>query len=153
MSVLVEKGFSPDDFADLHPGGGLFRRARRVDGVMRSGSDLPVVLPETPMPQVLAEISRARLGITCVRTTDGRLAGVVTDGDVRRALATRVDVLMLAASDVMSPRPVTVAPDTLAAEALHLLEARKITALVVVDAGAHPIGVVHLHDLWRTGLA
>lgn len=153
MTVAVEKGFSPDDFADLHPGGGLFRRARRVDALMRREADLPVVGPDTAMRQVIAEITRARMGITCVIDTAGTLVGVVTDGDVRRAVAGHADVLSLTAADVMSQGPVTVAPDTLAAEALHLLEARKITAVVVVDEARRALGVVHLHDLWRTGLA
>lgn len=152
MSVLVEKGFSPDDFADLHPRGTLFRRARRVDGIMRTAADFPAVPPSTPMREVVAEITRGRMGITCVLTAEGGLAGVVTDGDVRRALAGSADVLTLRASDVMSRTPVTVAPHTLAAEALHLLEERKITAVVVIDDGGRAVGIVHLHDLWRTGL-
>ena len=152
MTVLVEKGFSPDDFADLHPRGTLFRRARRVDGIMRTGADLPAVPAATPMRDVIAEITRGRMGITCVVGGDGTLAGVVTDGDVRRALAANTDVLALRADEVMSRAPVTVAPHTLAAEALHLLEGRKITAVVVVNDGGRVAGVVHLHDLWRTGL-
>jgi arabinose-5-phosphate isomerase len=153
MTVLVEKGFSPDAFADLHPGGGLFRRARRVDAIMRRDADLPVVPSASPMREVIAEITRARMGITCVVGPEQALVGVVTDGDVRRAVAAHADVLSLRASDVMSRAPVTVAPHTLAAEALHLLEDRKITAVVVVDDRRHAVGVVHLHDLWRTGLA
>ena len=82
---------------------------------------------------------------------DGRLDGVVTDGDVRRAVAATADVLSLSAAEVMSRTPVTVPPDTLAAAALHLLEQRKITAVVVAEGG-RPIGVVHLHELWKTGL-
>lgn len=152
MAVLVEKGFSPDDFADLHPGGGLFRRARRVDVVMRRGADLPTVGTATGMREVLAEITRARLGITCVVHADGSLAGVLTDGDVRRAVAAHPDVLELTAAAIMTPTPVTVPPHTLAAEALHLLEDRKITAVVVVDDARRPAGIVHLHDLWKTGL-
>ncbi|MBP7776838.1 MAG: KpsF/GutQ family sugar-phosphate isomerase [Acidobacteria bacterium] len=152
MSVLVEKGFSPDNFADLHPRGTLFRRARRVDGIMRSGDGLPSVPPGTPMRDVIAAITRGGMGIACVTAADGTLAGVVTDGDVRRALAADTDVLALRADDTMSRSPVVVAPDVLAAEALHLLEERRITALVVVDDDRRVLGVVHLHDLWRTGL-
>ncbi len=152
MTVLVEKGFSPDNFADLHPRGSLFRRARRVDGIMRSGAAMPSVAPATPMRDVIAEITRGQMGITCVTASDGTLAGVVTDGDVRRALAADTDVLALRAADTMSATPVTVAPEILAAEALHLLEERRITALVVVDDRHRVLGIVHLHDLWRTGL-
>jgi arabinose-5-phosphate isomerase len=153
MTVLVEKGFSPDDFADLHPRGALFKRARRVEQLMRSGEALPAVAPATPMRDVIAEITRGQMGITCVVDGGGALVGVVTDGDVRRGIAARPDLLGLAAETVMSRRPVTVPRDTLAAEALHTLEQRKITAVVVVDDAHRPIGVVHLHDLWRTGLA
>lgn len=152
MTVLVEKGFSPDDFADLHPGGGLFRRARRVDAVMRRGEDLPAVGLGSAMGDVLAEITRARLGITCVVGADGALAGVVTDGDIRRAVMAHLDPRTLTAGVIMTAGPVTVPPHTLAAEALHLLEQRKITAVVVVDEARHPQGIVHLHDLWKTGL-
>ncbi len=153
MTLLVEKGFSPDDFADLHPHGTLYRRARRVDSVMRSGDDLPVVEAGTPMRAVIAEITRGQRGISCVVESGGRLCGVVTDGDVRRAIASTPDVRELTAGAIMGRTPVTVAPGTLAAEALLLLEQRKITAVVVVDAAHHPVGLVHLHDLWKTGLA
>jgi arabinose-5-phosphate isomerase len=153
MTVLVEKGFSPDDFADLHPRGTLFRRARRVDALMRAGADLPAVRPATPVLDALAEVTRGRMGITCVTDDAGRLLGVITDGDVRRAVAAAGDVRGLTAGDIMTARPVTVPPDTLAAEALHLLENRRITAVVVVDADGRATGVVHLHELWRTGLA
>lgn len=152
MTVLVEKGFSPDDFADLHPRGALFKRARRVDQLMRSGAALPAVSAATPMREVIAEITRGGMGITCVVDADGRLDGVVTDGDVRRAIAATPDILTLTAAAVMGRTPVTVGPGMLAAEALHTLEQRKITAVVVVDAGRRALGVVHLHDLWRTGL-
>jgi arabinose-5-phosphate isomerase len=152
MTVLVEKGFSPDDFADLHPRGALFKRARRVEQLMRSGAALPAVTAATPMREVIAEITRGGMGITCVVDDDGRLDGVVTDGDVRRAIAATPDILTLTAAAVMGRSPVTVGPGMLAAEALHTLEQRKITAVVVVDAVRRPLGVVHLHDLWRTGL-
>lgn len=151
MTVLVEKGFSPNDFADLHPRGTLYRRARRVDGIMKRGADLPAVPAAASMREVIAEITRGRMGITCVVDDDGRLLGVVTDGDVRRAVAAAGDVLSRSAAEIMSRSPVTVAADTLAAEALHLLEQRKITAVVVTDAG-RVVGVVHLHELWKTGL-
>lgn len=152
MTVLVEKGFSPDDFADLHPRGALFKRARRVELLMRSGDTLPAVAPGTPMREVITEITRGGMGITCVLDAERRLVGVVTDGDVRRAIAANPDVLALTAAAVMSRSPVTVGPGTLAAEALHTLEQRRITGVVVVDDERRALGVVHLHDLWRTGL-
>ena len=152
MTVLVEKGFSPDDFADLHPRGALFKRARRVEQLMQAGAAVPIVGPSASMRDVIGEITRGRMGITCV-ASDGRiLVGVVTDGDVRRAIWRTPDVLTLTAQEVMSSSPVTVAPGTLAAEALHIMEQRKITAIVVVDQARTIHGLVHLHDLWRTGL-
>ncbi len=96
--------------------------------------------------------ARARLGIACVIGIDGTLAGVVTDGDVRRAVLAHAEPHGLTAAAIMTAGAVTVAPHTLAAEALHLLEARKITAVVVVDEHHRPQGIVHLHDLWKTGL-
>ena len=152
MTVLVEKGFSPDDFADLHPKGTLFKRARKVEQLMAKSEALPIVAQDTPMRQVISEITRCRMGITCVADDGGVLLGVVTDGDVRRAVASTPDVLSLRAADIMSRTPVTVSPVTLAAEALHTLEHHKITAVVVVDDLRRVVGLVHLHELWRTGL-
>lgn len=152
MTVLDRRGFSPNMFADLHPRGTLYRQARRVDAVMRAGELLPRVAPAAPLRQVLAEITRGERGLTCVVDPAGVLCGVVTDGDVRRAIAGAADPAPLTAEAMMGRTPVTVGPDTLAAEALLLLERRRITAVIVVDAAGRPLGVVHLHDLWKTGL-
>jgi arabinose-5-phosphate isomerase len=153
MTVLVEKGFQPDDFANLHPGGKLGKQLRRVDTMMHQGDQVPLVELATAMPQVIYEMSRKGLGMTCVLDEAGRLAGIITDGDLRRKMADRsANVLELTAAAVMTPRPVTIARTTLAAEALHLLEERKITSIVVIDAERRVEGVVHLHDLWPTEL-
>jgi arabinose-5-phosphate isomerase len=151
MAVLVEKGFKPEDFADRHPGGKLGKKLMRVDQLMHSGDLLPVVGFETAMPDVIYEMSRKGLGMTTVVDGDGRLAGIITDGDLRRKMTT-MDVLQSRARDVMTANPVSIPRRTLAAEALALLERRKITSIVVIDDERRVEGVVHLHDLWRTGL-
>ena len=144
------KGFKAENFADLHPGGLLGKRLMRVEALMQTGDAMPAVAPDTPMPDVIHEISKKRLGMTCVVTPDGRLAGIVTDGDLRRHMTTQSNLLERRAADVMTPRPVTIAPSLMAVEALRIMEERKITSLVVVGPGGAAVGVVHLHDLWQT---
>jgi len=149
MAVLVEKGFKPEDFATLHPGGKLGKKLMRVAQLMHSGDALPVVQLHTAMKDVIYEMSRKGLGMTSVLEKDGTLAGIITDGDLRRKMSS-ANVLELTARDVMSVNPVTLLHDTLAVEALAVLESRKITSIVVVDGSRRVEGVVHLHDLWRT---
>ena len=151
MTVLVEKGFKPEDFASLHPGGKLGKKLMRVEQLMHAGDALPVVQLHTSMRDVIYEMSRKGLGMTCV--IDGRdaLAGIITDGDLRRHMERAANVLELRAGDVMTRKPISIPPSTLAVEALNIMEQRKITSIVVVD-GARLAGVVHLHDLWRTEL-
>ena len=150
MTLLVRKGFREEDFASLHPGGKLGRRLMRVEHVMHKGDAAPVVSTGTRMPDVFHEMSSKRLGMTCVVDDGRRLVGVFTDGDLRRLLSRTSDVLGLTAGDVMTPRPITIARDLLAVEALKTMETHKITSVVVVDAAGAVDGVVHLHDLWRT---
>jgi len=149
MAVLVEKGFRPEDFANLHPGGKLGKKLMRVEQLMHAGDALPVVQLHTAMRDVIYEMSRKGLGMTSVLEKDGTLAGIITDGDLRRKMASG-NVMELTARDVMSINPVTVPNTTLAVEALAVMESRKITSIVVTDAGRRVEGVVHLHDLWRT---
>ena len=149
MTLLVAKGFRQEDFEYLHPGGGLGKRLMRTETLMHAGDQMPVVSPDAPIQVVLAEISRKRLGMTCVTNPDGRLAGIITDGDIRRHL---IDggLLDRRAADVMTTGPVTIDRTLLAVEALALMERGKITSLVVVDGDCRVVGVLHLHDLWRT---
>ena len=149
MTLLVAKGFREEDFANLHPGGKLGKRLMRVEQLMVAGDRLPIVGPATPMAEVVHEMSAKKLGMTCV-VADGRLAGVITDGDLRRHMGASVDLLTRTAADVMTPNPVTIGRTMLAAEALNILEQRKITSIVVVDRQTRVEGVLHLHDLWRT---
>jgi arabinose-5-phosphate isomerase len=149
MALLVRKGFRQEDFASLHPGGKLGKRLMRAEQLMHAGEDLPVVRPDTAMRDVIYEMSRKGLGMTCVVENDGRLAGIITDGDLRRHMG-EAAILHQTAIAVMTPNPVTIGRALLAVEALNLMEQRKITALVVVDADRRLEGVVHLHDLWQT---
>ena len=150
MTLAVRRGFREEDFAHLHPGGKLGKRLMRVDHIMHRGDQMPLVGPDTPMPEVIQEMSAKRLGMTCVADGTNRLLGVVTDGDLRRHLHGGADLMALAARDVMTSTPVTIARFMLAVEALKMLEDRKITSLVVVDGKGCAEGVLHLHDLWRT---
>jgi arabinose-5-phosphate isomerase len=149
MALSKRKGFRAEHFADLHPGGGLGRRLMKVEALMSTGDAVPKVTAATPMADVIHEMSSKRLGMTCVVERDGRLAGIVTDGDLRRHMTTTANLLDRTALDVMTRNPITISRRALAAEAIRIMEERKITSLVVVDDGVVE-GVVHLHDLWRT---
>jgi len=149
MTVLVAKGFREEDFANLHPGGKLGKRLMRVGQLMTSGDKVPTVSPQTSIEDVVGEMSRQGLGMTCV-VDDGRLAGVITDGDLRRYMRASVNLAGRTAGDIMTRNPVTIGRGMLAVEALRILEQRKITSIVVVDDQKRVEGVVHLHDLWRT---
>lgn len=150
MTLLVRKGFREEDFANLHPGGKLGKRLMRIDNLMHSGKQVPIVSPDAVMRDVIYEMSRKGLGMTCVADADGRLVGVITDGDLRRQMTQTTDILARRATDVMTRDPVTIDGNLLAVEALKMMEDRKITSLPVVD-GEHIVrGVVHLHDLWQT---
>jgi arabinose-5-phosphate isomerase len=152
MTVLVEKGFQPGDFANLHPGGKLGKKLMRVEQLMSHGDRVPVVRTATAMRDVIYEMSRKGLGMTCVIDGDGVLLGIITDGDLRRKMGDVLNVQELSAGEVMTTNPVVIGRSTLAAQALNILEQRKITSLVVIDDNRRVEGVVHLHDLWRTGL-
>ena len=119
---------------------------------MHSGEQAPIVRGGTPMHEVIYEMSRKGLGMTCVIDGDDRLIGIITDGDLRRHMSGNANILDRTAADVMTRQPVTIRRSTLAAEALRVLEQRRITAIVVVDDADKVEGVVHLHDLWHTDL-
>jgi arabinose-5-phosphate isomerase len=150
MTLCERKGFSEEHFASLHPGGKLGRRLTRVENVMHAGESAPAVRVSTPMPDVFHEMSSKRLGMTCVVDADNRLAGVITDGDLRRAMSRWPNVLTMAAGDVMTAKPITIRRHVLAVEALKIMETHKITSVVVVDDAQRVEGVVQIHDLWRT---
>ena len=156
MTLFVAKGIRQDDFANIHPGGKIGKRLMRVEQLMHDGDQRPMVSPATPMPDVMTEMSRKRFGMTCVVEGD-RLVGIITDGDLRRHMIAAQQsggrsILEQTAAEVMTRTPVTVTRGMLAVEALHLMEQRKITSIVVVGSSQDVEGVVHLHDLWRTQL-
>src|SRR5229473_6912761 len=144
VALADKRGFKEEDFAHLHPGGKLGKRLARVSQLMHSGDAIPKVLPNTKMPDVIYEMSRKGLGITTV-VQDGKLVGVISDGDLRRLLEHRKDVLRLTAAECMSTGPKTIHGDELAASALNIMEQKKITSLVVTDADSSVKGIIHLH--------
>lgn len=152
MAVSVRKGFSPEDFARLHPGGRLGKRLLTVGELMHKGEQVPRVFLNTPMKDVIYEMSRKGLGITTVQDPEGRLLGVITDGDLRRLMERHPNPLQLTAGEAMHPGGVTIPPSHLATEALRLLETRRITSVIVTDEEKRVLGVLHLHDLWGVGL-
>ncbi len=153
VALLERRGFKQDDFADLHPAGRLGKKLLRVENLMHAGEAMPRVSVETQMPDVIYEMSKKGLGITTVTDGDGRLAGVMTDGDLRRLMEKHKGAtLELAAGECMTRTPVTIGPKELASVALNLMERRKILAVVVVDEAKRALGVVHLHDLWQLEL-
>jgi arabinose-5-phosphate isomerase len=153
VALLERRGFRPDDFADLHPAGRLGKKLLRVENLMHAGDALPRVKTAARMPDVIYEMSKKGLGITTVVDDAGRLAGVLTDGDLRRLMEKHKGAaLELTAGECMSRTPVTIGPRELASEALNLMERSKILAVVVVDEQRRVAGVVHLHDLWTLEL-
>jgi arabinose-5-phosphate isomerase len=153
VALLEKRNFRHDDFAALHPAGRLGKKLVRVEHLMHSGSALPRVAQDSSMPDVFHEMSAKGLGMTTVVEADGRLAGILTDGDLRRLMEKhRGAVLEMCAADGMTKTPQTIGPHVLASEALNLMEKKKITSVVVVDERRRVLGVVHLHDLWTLEL-
>jgi len=152
MALLERRGFTLEDFARNHPGGEIGRKLVTVAQLMHAGAEAPLVRPGTPMRDAIRTMSERRLGMACVVREDGTLAGVITDGDLRRHLGRGDDLLSMTVDTVMTKGPVTIGRQELAASALGLLEAKKITSVVVVDARNRVEGVLHIHDLWRTQL-
>jgi arabinose-5-phosphate isomerase len=152
IAVSLKKGFQAEDFAALHPGGKLGKRLARVRQLMHSGDAIPRVSRNTPMKDVIYEMSRKKLGMTTVEE-DGRLLGIISDGDLRRLLERDgPESLHKTAGDAMNPDPRTISGEELAVHALSVMEEKKITSLAVVDANGALEGILHLHDLWGTEL-
>jgi arabinose-5-phosphate isomerase len=154
IALLEARGFTAEDFAFSHPGGALGKKLLlKVEDVMVSGGDIPKVCPSATLAEALMEITAKGLGMTTVSGPDNQLLGVFTDGDLRRALETRPDINLQSIDTVMSTHFKTIAPDTLAAEALYRMEHNRISALVVCDTAGQICGVVQLLGLLRAGLA
>lgn len=152
--LLEQKGFKPDDFAVRHPGGILGRRLMlRVEDIMYHDEQLPLVQEQTLVRDALFEITSKRLGVTGVADSKGKLVGVITDGDLRRGLESKGQILELKAKDIMTRNPKTIAAETLATQAMSVMERFSITALFVLENGSKkPLGVIHLHDLVKAGI-
>jgi arabinose-5-phosphate isomerase len=154
IALLEARGFSVEDFAFSHPGGTLGRELLLTVGdIMHQGREIPQVAPSTLIREALLEMTAKGFGMTTVTDREGRLLGVFTDGDLRRALDHGVDFQSAAIADNMTTRCKTVTGQALAAQALHIMEESKITSLVVVDGERRPTGLIHLHDLLRAGIA
>ncbi len=150
VAMLEARGFTAQDFARSHPGGSLGRQLLlHVEDLMRTGAALPRVLPTAPLSAGLLEMSAKGLGMTVVVDAGERILGVFTDGDLRRALESQIDVHTTTMDAVMMPRPKTIGPRALAAEAVHLMELHRITALPVADAAGRLVGALNVHDLFR----
>ncbi len=153
IAVSLRKGFRAEDFARLHPGGRLGKQLAPVRELMHTGQRVPLVTLATPMGEVMDEMTRKSLGMTVVLDEAGRLAGVISDGDLRRLLVAHGGAaLTLTAADVVHREPWTISPDELAPRALAVMEAQRITSLVVTEDRREVAGVLHLHALWGLGL-
>ena len=152
VALLRQRGFTATEFSTFHPGGRLGARLRTVAEVMHTGSAMPLTAPDTPMRDVIMEMTHKALGCVGIVGQNGTLVGLITDGDLRRALDQ--DLTSTLAKNIMTPRPLTIKPEALASEALQIMNARKrpVTALFVLDSAGQPLGVVHLHDLVRAGV-
>jgi arabinose-5-phosphate isomerase len=149
VALSEKRGFKEEDFAHLHPGGKLGKKLARVSQLMHSGDAVPRVERGTKMVDVIYEMSRKGLGITTV-VEKNKLLGVISDGDLRRLLEKRKDVLSMTAGDCVTANPKTIRPEEFAMTALNIMEQKKITSLVVTQADGTVEGIIHLHDLWGT---
>jgi arabinose-5-phosphate isomerase len=153
VAMLEARGFTAEDFARSHPGGSLGRRLLlHIDDIMHRGDAIPAVASDAWLSEALVEMSAKGLGMTAVLEPDGRLAGVYTDGDLRRTLDRAVDIRRLRVAEVMTRDCVTATPDRLAAEALQIMEQHKINGLLILDPGGRLIGALNMHDLLRAGV-
>ena len=152
LALFEERGFSVEDFAQFHPGGSIGRQLiLQVDDVMRTGDDIAKVYMDTPLSQAILQITSKRLGATCVMEHN-KLAGIITDGDLRRLMENTHDILDLKAKDVMTTNPKCVNSGVLAVKALQVMEEFSINALIVIDKRNNPVGMVHIHDLLKAGV-
>lgn len=154
VALLLKRGFKEEDFAFFHPRGSIGKKLfTKVKDLMHTGNDLPLVTPDLPMSKTVIEMSSKRLGHTIVISSEGKIAGIITDGDVRRGLEKWGGKLFeMSAGEVMTKNPKTISEDELAAKALSIMENYSITALIVPDEDYKPIGLIHLHDILRHGI-
>ena len=153
MALLDMRGFTENDFALSHPGGTLGRRLLlMVNEVMHQNENVPIVSDKASLKEALVEMTQKKLGMTTIVNESGELAGIFTDGDLRRALDTGTDIHHMKVMEVMSRNPKTIKSNTLAVEALNMMESYKITSLIVLDPVRKPVGIIHIHDILRAGV-
>jgi arabinose-5-phosphate isomerase len=153
VALLQKRNFTEEDFAFFHPGGSLGKRlSLKIKEIMITGERIPVVREDSPIKDVIFEITSKRLGTTCVVNNQNKLIGIITDGDLRRLLERTLDIKDLTAKEVMTIKPKVMKSDYLASFALQQMENYKITSLVIIDDQNRPEGIVHLHDLINLGL-
>jgi arabinose-5-phosphate isomerase len=153
VSVAERRGFSEQDFAELHPGGKLGKRLTPVRRLMHTGDAVPRVKPDAVFHDVVYEMSRKGFGVTSVVDDGGHVVGIISDGDLRRLFEKHGrKAVDLRAAEYMTANPITISPDELAPAALRVMETRKITSLLVAEGQRLLLGLVHLHDLWTTQL-
>lgn len=151
IALMKKKGFGEEDYAFFHPKGQLGKKLLKVEMLMHTGDEIPCVLTDTPMIQVIEEMTRKKLGMTCVVDARNTLHGIITDGDLRRMMMKHKESLFeKSARECMTADPVTIDREDLATEALNLMEGKKITSLVIKSKEGKVEGIIHLHDLWRT---
>ena len=153
VALMERKGFNKIDFNKRHPGGKLGAMLKKVSDLMHTGKDMPLVDENTLMQEALLEMTSKMLGCVGITDTSGKLLGIITDGDLRRCLSP--DVMSKKVSEVMTPNPKTIAPHLMAVEALNLMNktGKGITQLFVIDEDTKPIGIIHIHDCLRIGVA
>ena len=150
VALLKARGFSDRDFKIFHPGGNLGSRLKHVSESMHTGGHMPLATLNTDVPTALQTMSDKQFGCVGITNEDGKIVGIITDGDIRRSI--NFDIQKLKVADLMSKNPVTISSNTLMAKALGLLNDKKITALFVVDGAGKPIGIIHIHDFLSTGI-
>jgi len=154
MALLKKRGFTREDFAVLHPGGALGKKfLLRVEDLMHTGEQIPIVRENALLKDVIYEISSKTLGMTCVVNAEGGLEGIITDGDLRRLMERVEEPFSTVARDFMTVSPKTIDREELAARAVSVMEHYSITSLIIVDSESRPIGVIHIHDLLKAGVA
>jgi arabinose-5-phosphate isomerase len=152
VALLKKREFRSEDFAFLHPGGSLGKKLIKISELMFTGDHIPVVPPDASLREVIFEITRKRFGCTCVVDETGRLAGLITDGDLRRTMQDRQDLRSLHAVDIMNATPKTIGPGDRANQALQLMKHFNIMQIVVTDEDHRPVGMLHLHDMLEAGI-
>ncbi len=150
VALMEKRGFTRDDFAYFHPGGKIGKKIVKVKHLMHRGEDLPLVEEKMKMLDVVKIVSEKRLGVAIVVKENNVLSGIITDGDIRRALVKYGSIEDKKAADCMHPDPLTISPEEISVKALNIMEKKKITSLIVVDKDKKVMGLIHLHDLWRT---